>query len=227
VLGAIGAVVAAGLVAAVAVVGLRALRDEPNPPITQPTVPPVETPVATESPVPEETDDTGGGEPTLREVELVSVLGPNFDPGEDTFTMAFRDWPFAFRTPGHWNCIKGDPVSLFPGAEFWVCVGDPEDDQRATLMLWKCDSDCDESEQQEKIDSWLDEPDQAVQWGDSPTYYVETEENDEQLYSVDLGHFTAGPSDELRWLVGVYVESPPDTREDVQKILNDIISQAG
>jgi hypothetical protein len=227
VLGATGAVLAVGLVAVVAVVGLRALRDEePDPPITLPTAPPVETPAATGSPGPEQTDEPTGGEPTLREVELVSVLGPTFEPGEDTWTMAFRGWPFAFRTPGHWNCFKGDPVSLFSGAEFWGCAGEAGDSQRATVMLWECDSDCDDSEQRDKLDTWLDEPDQAVRWGDEPTYYVESEENDDGLYAVDLGHFTSGSSDELRWLVGVYVESPPDTREDVQKIINDIISQA-
>jgi hypothetical protein len=228
VLGATGAVLAVGLVAVVALVGLRALRDDgTDPPVTLPTVPPVETPVVTESPAPEPTGGTGGGDPALRNVELVSVLGPNFDPGEDTYTMAFRGWPFAFRTPGHWNCFKGDPISLYPGAEFWGCGGDPGDNQRATLMLWECEADCDDSEQQDKLDTWLDEPDEAVQWGDSPTHYVETEENDDGQYAVDLAHFAAGGSDELRWLVGVYVESPPDTREDVQKIMNDILSQAG
>ena len=48
------------------------------------------------------------------------------------------------------------------------------------------------------------------------------------MYSVDLSHFTAGPEGgELRWMVGVYGESPYDGREIVQQIINDIITQAG
>jgi hypothetical protein len=226
-----GAAVLVVLLGAAAVIAMIALRDDgTDPPVTQPTNPPVQTPPATESPGPSPTaepTDEPSDEPELRDVDLVSVVGPNFEPGEDTWTMAFPGWPFAFRTPGHWDCLRADPVDLFPGAEFWTCVGDAGDDQRATVMLWECDSDCDEAERQEKIEAWLDQPDRAEQWNDSPTHYVETEEDQDGLYSVDLGHFFGAESEGLRWMVGVYVESPPDTREDVQKLLNDVISQAG
>jgi hypothetical protein len=48
------------------------------------------------------------GEPTLRAVPQVSVLGPTFAPAENTFTMAFDGWPFAFRTPRLWSCGESD-----------------------------------------------------------------------------------------------------------------------
>jgi hypothetical protein len=229
-----GAALIVVLVAAAAVIAVVALRgDEPGPPQTLPTTQPA--PPATGSPAPEPTGapteeptEEPLGEPELRDVELVSVVGPNFDPGDDTFTMAFNGWPFAFRTPGDWNCLRGDPIPLFPGAEIWGCVGGSGSGHRANVMLWECEGGCDDAEQQEKLETWLDEPDRAVQWEDSPTYYVETEEDDEAgLYNVDLGHFFGTEADDLRWMVGVYVESPPDTREAVQKTLNDIISQAG
>ncbi|HEY8472768.1 MAG TPA: hypothetical protein VIL37_09060 [Natronosporangium sp.] len=229
VIGATGALAAIGLVVVATLVGVRVLGgdDDPDPPITLPTTGQPTAPPPTESPTtpPTESPDSGE-EPELRNVELVSVVGPNWEPGEETWTMAFRGWPFAFRAPGTWDCIRGDPVALFPGAELWGCQDlRSSEPQRATVMLWECDGACDEAEQQEKLDTWLDQPDDAVQWQDSPTYYVETEENEDGLYSVDLGHFTAVGADELRWMVGVYIQSPPDTREDVQKMLNDIISQ--
>jgi hypothetical protein len=230
----VSAVVVLGLVAVGTLVAMRLLGDdEPDPPVTLPTSPPAQnpqpqSPAPTGSPAPEPTDEPAG-EPTLRDVELVSLIGPNFEPGDETFTMAFNGWPFAFRAPGHWDCLRGDEIPLFPGAEIWGCRDlDGNDDQRANVMLWECDSGCDEAEQQEKIDTWLDEADRAEQWDDSPTFYVETDENDDNLYSVDLGHFFGtDDTDELRWMVGVYVESPPDTRADVQKIVNDILSQTG
>ena len=45
-------------------------------------------------------------------------------------------------------------------------------------------------------------------------------------YSVDFSHFFAAmPGEPLSWQVGVYVESPPETRDEVLKILNEIRSQ--
>jgi hypothetical protein len=221
-----GAAVLVVLLGAAAAIGVIALRDDPDPPVTLPTTSPPAPPppTATDSPGPEPTEEPAG-EPELREVELVSVVGPNFAPGDDTFTMAFRGWPFAFRAPGDWNCFRGDPVPLYPGAEIWSCVGAADSGQRAIVMLWECDSECDEDEQQDKIETWLDEPDQAVQWDDSPTHYVETEDDGEGNYTVDLGHFFGTEADGLRWMTGIFIESPADTREDVQKLLNDIISQ--
>jgi hypothetical protein len=46
-------------------------------------------------------------------------------------------------------------------------------------------------------------------------------------YTVDLAHFAAAePGGPLRWMVGVYAESPVPTRADVQKVLNDIVGQS-
>jgi hypothetical protein len=222
-----GAAVLVVLLAAAAVIGVIALRDgDTGPPVTQPTTPPTQSPVPTESPAPEPTDEPTG-EPALRDVEQVSLVGPNFALDEDTWTMAFEGWPFAFRGPKDWTCAHGQEIPRIPDADPWACFGGPESGEQGGVMLWECDADCDEEEQQEKIDTWLDEPDQAVQWGDSPTYYVETEENDDGLYTIDLGHFFGTGSEELRWMVGVYVEAPSESPEDVQKVLNDILSQAG
>lgn len=191
---------------------------------------PVQVPTgAVTSPPPTDPGGQSGdpaGEPTLRPVEDVSVIGPTFGRNDETFTMAFQDWPFAFRTPLPWNCLGGDADAI-PEALVWVCVGEPGDEQRMNIILWECETTCTEDEQQEMLDTWLDEPERAVSLDDSPTAFVETEGGGGELYSVDLGHFFGEQPGEppLRWLVGVYVESPPETRDDVLKILNDVVSQ--
>jgi hypothetical protein len=82
-------------------------------------------------------------------------------------------------------------------------------------------------EQAELLDVWLDEPEAAVSPPGWPNIiYVEQETNSRDRFDIDLSHFISEPDqDELKWMLGLYVESPPDTREDVIKILNDIISQ--
>jgi hypothetical protein len=225
VLGGTGAVVAVGLVAVVAVVGLRVLRDgDTDPPVTQPSTPPVETPAATESPAPEPTDEPAG-DPTLRDVEPVSLVGPTFDDDEDTYTMAFRGWPFAFRAPKDWSCANGVASSPRIEGDVKACFSLAVE---GGVVLWECRADCDEAEQQEKLDIWFaDEPNQPVQWDDSPTYYVETEENDEGLYVINLVRFFGTGSGEPRWMVGVAFDSQPEGVEGMQKVVNDILSQTG
>jgi hypothetical protein len=214
------------LVAVLAVVMVQLVRGEgPDPP------PGADPTSGQPAGSPDSGQPTGvadpSGEPTLRAVPQLSVLGPTFAPAENTFTMAFDGWPFAFRTPRLWNCGESD-WDDFPDAEVWSCSGPDDSDQLANVLLWECPTSCSEPEQQEMIDHWLDEPQRAVQPAEMPvTYYVETEQDDRGQYSVDLGHFAAGPAGgELRWLVGVYVESPPQTRDQVLKLLNDIISQS-
>jgi hypothetical protein len=218
-----GAVVAVVLVAVVAVVGVRAVwEDDTNPPGPGPTTPPVDSPDVTEPPP--EPNDEPAGEPTLRDVEPVSLVGPTFEADEDTWTMAFQGWPFAFRAPKDWSCANGEPLPRIPDGDVKACFSPAV---QGGVMLWECDAGCDEDEQREKVDLWLDEPDRAVRWGDSPTYYVETEENDEGLYEVELGHFFGGDSGAPRWMVGVSFDSPPENRADIQKVVNDILGQAG
>lgn len=219
------------LLVVVGLLGVRALQDDPVAgPTTQPAPPPNTT--APSSPIPPAT--TGPpptGEPELRDVEPVTVItdSPNWSGSDDTFTMSFLGWPFAFRAPGDWDCLKGDPVDRFPGAELWGCVPlQRSDEERATVMLWECPTTCTANEQEDMTETWLDDPEDRVQWGQSPTFYVEYDPNDEDKYAVDLGHFFAPEgSTELNWMVGLYVEAEPDAREGVQKMLNDIVAQAG
>ena len=68
----------------------------PAPVTAAPSAPPSPSgPAGTGTPDPDSSD-----KPLLRQVNPVTVLGPSFATGDDTYTMAFRGWPFAFRTPG-------------------------------------------------------------------------------------------------------------------------------
>jgi hypothetical protein len=224
------AVVALVVLVGVGVVAGNLLSDsEPEEPLAQP--PPPLAPVQPEPPPPpadpEPTSPSlSDEEPQLRDLEPISVLGPTWSSGDDTYTMAFRGWPFAFRTPATWGCLGAsyDPI---PDAVAWSCrdEGDFSNTQRVNVMLWECDSDCSETEREDMIEQWLDDPSDAVRVSDPPVAYVEYDDNGRGNYGVDLSHF-GGAGGEVRWHIGVYAESPAESRDVVLKVVNDIITQS-
>jgi hypothetical protein len=165
--------------------------------------------------------------PSLRSVPARSVVGPTFRPDEETYTMAFGGWPFAFRTPKTWGCLKGN-ISSIPDANAWVCIDEqhPEKKQKANVMFRACPTTCTPAERRTMNNAWFDEPAKARRGGDDRTSFVETLRNSEGFYTVDFSRFFGPqPGQPLKWQVGVFVKSPPETAGDVQKILNDIYSQ--
>ncbi|GGL04221.1 hypothetical protein [Nocardia jinanensis] len=167
------------------------------------------------------------GEPVLREgVAPVAVLGPTWQAGESTYTMAFQGWPFAFRAPGSWGCMKGS-IEKIPDAQAWGCVDESNSaaGQRVNLILRKCPATCDAATRTQFNADWFDQPDQARAFDDR-TSYVEAAVNDEGRYSVDFSRFFAAePGGEPVWQVGVFVESPAAGKDVVLKTLNDVATQ--
>jgi len=168
----------------------------------------------------------GSAKPTLRAAPAHSVVGPSFGANEATYTMAFEGWPFAFRTPKTWGCLAGT-VDRIPDAKAWVCVdeGHPDNKEKANVMLRPCPTTCTPTERTSMNKDWFDDPGKARQAGDDRTYLVEKQSNSKGLYSVDFSRFFGPAPGQLTWQVGVYVEAPPASRADVQKIVNDVASQ--
>jgi hypothetical protein len=170
-----------------------------------------------------------GDKPTLRQVPARTVVGPSWAAGDATYTMAFNGWPFAFRTAKTWGCIAGS-ADKFPDAKVWVCVDEQNTNarQKANIVLRTCPTTCTATERTNLDKQWFDEPGKARPVLDDRTSFVETQRNSQGYYTVDLSHFAPDkPGGPLKWQVGVFVQSPPETREVVQKLLNDIVSQAG
>ncbi|WP_327147564.1 hypothetical protein [Nocardia sp. NBC_01329] len=166
-------------------------------------------------------------EPVLREgLAPVAVLGPTWQAGESTYTMAFKGWPFAFRAPGSWGCMKGS-IENIPDAQAWGCVdeGNSAAGQRVNLAIRKCPATCDAATRVGFDADWFTEPDKARTFDDR-TSYVETAVNDKGKYSVEFSrYFAADPGGEPVWQVGVFVESPTAAKDTVLKTLNDVATQ--
>ncbi|GIJ49085.1 hypothetical protein Val02_59710 [Virgisporangium aliadipatigenens] len=167
-----------------------------------------------------------GDKPTLRSGTAPrTVAGPSYATGEETYTMAFPGWPFAFRAPKTWGCLKGS-WDGDANAMVWVCVdeGNAGNGQKANVMARKCATTCTTAERATMNNEWFDEDDKAKQLtGDDKTWYLETAKNDKGYYTLDMSHYWS--KDGTNWQIGVFVQSPPDTKGSVQKIVNEVLSQ--
>ncbi|MBN1171203.1 MAG: hypothetical protein JXA67_03435 [Micromonosporaceae bacterium] len=194
----------------------------PSPEVSTPGTDP-SAPTASSTP-----DTPDAGEPSLRDVTPRSVVGPTYASGDPTYTMAFKGWPFAFRTAASWGCLGGKIDSL-PDAKAWVCVDEQNSSaqQKMNIMIRQCATTCTTTERTSMNKQWFDAPDRAKQVFDDRTWIVETAKNDQGYYTVDLSHFFADSSGTMKWQVGLFVQSPPETKAVVQKLMNDVVTQAG
>ena len=205
-------------------------RDRTRDPVALPTaVRPQPVPPRTTGPGsdPAPTEALPAGQPTLRPVPARRLVGPAYAAGDDTYTMAFRGWPFAFRTPGSWGCMAGR-IDL-PRAKAWVCVdeGHPGTGQRLQIMLRPCPAPCGAAERDRLSTEWFD-PGARARTYDARTSYVETPRDAKGRYTLDMSHFfpDAGGGAPA-WQVGVGAYTPSAARADLQRIFNDVLTQSG
>jgi hypothetical protein len=201
---------------------------DPQPP------PPASGTPRTSSPTPDPTPESGTDRdgPTLRPVPARTVAGPSYTSGDETYTMTLDGLPFAFRTPPSWGCL-GATVDV-PDAKAWVCIqegnpfeagGAPADrTKRAQLMLRPCPASCGPAERATLDREWFKGA--AATVVDERTSFIETAEDDKGRYSLDLSHFFTGDGG-TQWQVGVWAYSDPKDRAVPQKIVNDLLTQAG
>jgi hypothetical protein len=94
------------------------------------------------------------------------------------------------------------------------------------IMLRPCPTTCTPAERTKMNTDWFDAPRNARAGKDGRTWYVETARDAKGRYTLDVSHFfgdSAGAK--LRWQVGVWGGSPPEGKELIQKIINDVYSQ--
>lgn len=221
------------LVALLCVCGMFAfiglIGDDADEPVTFPTIPAYTAPAPRTS----TTTAPGGSEPTLRSTPARTLVGPSYAASDKTYTMTLNGFPYAFRTPATWGCLPGK-IDV-PDAKAWVCLDEgnpfdasaPEPDRgkRLQIMLRPCDAPCGQAERTRLSTEWFDEGAKAKTQGDR-TWYAETARNGEGRYILDMSHFVpATGTPQFQVAVGVY--SQPESKAVVQKIVNDIFTQAG
>lgn len=163
------------------------------------------------------------GKPTLRAVPARKLVGPAYTAGDDTYTMGFTGWPFAFRTPGSWGCVAG---RVDPPAKGWVCIneGNPGSGQRLQILLRPCPAPCGKAERTRLSTEWFDAGAKAKTY-DEDTSFVETAKDAKGRYTLDMSHFFEDADGSKTWQVGAGAYSPPASKGDIQKTINDVLTQ--
>lgn len=171
--------------------------------------------------------------PTLKSVPARTLVGPSWTASDKTYTMDIAGVPFAFRTPATWGCVKGK-IDI-EGAKAWVCIDEgnvfdssaPEPDRtkRLQFMLRPCPGSCAAGDRLTLDREWFDK-DAKIASAGADTSYVEVARNADGRYTLDMSHYIT-TTDGTKWQVAVGTYSRPETRSPVQKIVNDILTQAG
>lgn len=174
------------------------------------------------------TEQDAKDRPALRKVQPVSVLGPTWAPGDDTYTMKVKFWPFAFRTPRDFDCFDGGPADGLPDAETEECKG------KAGLLYvvhQECDHQCSAAERKKLNVAWMGKKGKVERSGQQ-TYYQQLKRGKNGRYpgksgkyKATLTHYCGKPP---HTFVAVYIEA--NTEHDkpaMQKTLNDIVTQCG
>jgi hypothetical protein len=77
-------------------------------------------------------------------------------------------------------------------------------------------------------EAWFDDNEEAIlKKSDGTTSYAEVAKNDDGFYALSISHFFADqPDGKLTYQVGVWFQSPDKYKEEMQKGLNDVRTQA-
>ncbi|WP_157441725.1 hypothetical protein [Actinoplanes awajinensis] len=177
---------------------------------------------------PESTPTTAApaaGEPVLRPGATVrKVAGATFTAGEKSYTMAFKGWPFAFRTPPTWGCIGGK-IDL-PDTLAWVCVNEQDSSggERTGIILRPCPAACSVATRQKMDKEWFLET-AGLKRVNAVTQFRQTAKNAKGKYQLEFSHFFTDPATKKKYQVGVDAQALPLKKSSAQKVVNDIFSQ--
>jgi hypothetical protein len=195
----------------------------PPPPTTSATQSPAEPDVTPSmSPLPSPTNVPKPGAPG-------PVAGPTYGKDEKKFHMKLRGLPFEFDAPGTWGCMRSDRE---PFVTRFICVDDggtfppsKKDGAGGMIGLQTCAAPCGDGERKALRKAIVvDEGD----WKrtDSTTMYAEVRGKDSKgkdAVRVAMSHvFASKPGGQLDTAVAVQLTGPPDTKQTMQKLINEI-----
>ena len=195
----------------------------PARPSALPTIPalPQERPVIPT----EQVGEDESGVPRLREgVPVRRLAGKAFGGSERTRTMAFRGWPFAFRTPESWTCGKARTTA--PGAKAYICRDQqaPAGGERVAVLLRPCPAPCGTAEKDQLTREWFSAGTKPRR-SDDATLFLEIDDRNAARYQLALGRFFTPEGSSAQWQVGVDASAAPTARAEVRKVVNDILTQ--
>lgn len=225
--GLVGAVVLLAVVVTAVVIVITRSPGEPQPapptasgPIAQPptTSAPPPTPTPTTSTPARDGDDGPPG----------PVAGPTYGEGEKKYHMTLQGMPFEFDAPGTWGCMRRDQA---PFSSRWICIDEggtfpPTGSGAGGLVaVQTCPSPCGPGQRRDMRKQIVVE---ESDWRktDATTLYAEIVGKDsggKRVVRVAMSHvFAARGGGSPDTAVAVQLTGPPDQKQTMQKLINEI-----
>ncbi|WP_026415174.1 hypothetical protein [Actinomadura oligospora] len=167
--------------------------------------------------------------PKLPSDDRAHVVGPTFGGGDKLHLMKLNGLPFDFNVPDEWGCMRSDKA---PFSNRWICLhegkGFPPTGGTSAgglVALQPCPSGCGPAQRETARNAMVIS---AKDWRptDPTTQYAEetgANSKNERVVRVAMSHVFAsrqgGPVDTA---VAVQLTGPPDEKDDMQKIINEI-----
>ncbi len=157
------------------------------------------------------------------------VAGPTYGKDQPTYLMDLDGFPFSFRVPRSWGCLRSDKAG--PGVVRWVCVDDsyafsgkPGDPPRGIIEVQQCPSRCGAA-QWTRIRDRL--PAVQANWRrtDETTIYAEwvVGAGESARASVAMSHvFASRRGGAVDSHVAVRLAGPSAEKKTLQKIINEV-----
>ncbi|WIM99512.1 hypothetical protein ACTOB_003169 [Actinoplanes oblitus] len=166
----------------------------------------------------------GGTTPELRpDAPRREVTGATFGAGDETVTMAFRGWPFAFRAPDTWSCRPAR--TDLPDGQAWLCADERGGGgERAGIVLRACPATCAAADKARLVTDWLGNA-PGVRKAGGNTRFRQRTTNPGGKYELKLSHFFTDPASGRKFQVGVAAEAPTAKKSAAQRVVNEILSQ--
>jgi hypothetical protein len=197
----------------------KAMSSDEKKPVADQTSSATPTPTEDNTAATPTPDATPSSEPTLKSGPAVSVVGPVWNAGDRTYTMAFRGSPFAFRAPGNFGCLKASNPP--PGGSAWVCVAESAGPKGRIAVIYRpCPTTCSRAEQAKLDQDWLDAPVQYKPKDSATRYHEKTAAG---KYELTFSHYFGDtPGGAMKYQVAAFASSTTADAPVMQKTINDI-----
>ncbi|MGH3096062.1 MAG: hypothetical protein ACRDMV_08705 [Streptosporangiales bacterium] len=191
------------------------------------TAPAKSSPTASSSP-------TESAKPKLKDVKPVSVYGPTWKKGDDTYLMAFSQLGWAYRAPGDFDCLVREHTSAKTRITCTKLLGKKSKSRRVLLVDRKCSGKSCSGKEQKKVekDPWGRKVHNWKRKGKHTKYVTGTfhnTDNDKKYFGFYMSYYYKDGKGHRNRHVLAYGDAPAKSKyaKQIQKTINSIRTQSG
>lgn len=172
--------------------------------------------------------------PKLKDVKPVSVYGPTWKKGDDTYLMAFSQLRWAYRAPGDFDCLVREHTSHKTRVTCTKLLGKKSKSRRVLLVDRRCSGASCSAKEQKKAekDPWGRKIHNWKRKGKYTKYVTGTfhnTENDKKYFGFYMSYYYKDGKGHRNRHILAYGDAPAKSKyaKQIQKTINSIRTQSG